>query len=118
MGFVDELIAPAITSRVFGVIVAAAELLLLLFVELFIIAKKAEVPGDGGKATGPPTRGVRPVPGVSPVRGVRPVLGVRPVRKEEGSNWIEDLSFVLLFCGPASIAGERGPARREPRDWL
>lgn len=37
----------------------------------FIIARKAAVFGEGGgKATGPPTSGVRPVEGVSPVRKV------------------------------------------------
>jgi len=39
-----------------------------------ITLRKAAVLGDGGgNDTGPPIRGVRPVPGVSPVRGVRPV---------------------------------------------
>ena len=53
-------------------------------VELFIMARKAAVFGlGGGKLTGPPMRGVRPVP------GVRPVLGVRPVRKLVGSKAAE-----------------------------
>lgn len=75
------------------------------------------MPGDEGKAPGPPTRGVRPVlgvrpvRGVNPVRGVRPVLGVRPVRKEEGSKWIS------CCFGPSSNAGDRGPfLRDEVRD--
>ena len=89
---------PVIALRVFGVIVApeADELIML---------RKAAVLGDGGgKDTGPPMRGVRPVPGVSPVRGVR------PVRKLDGSNE----SWASPFCrGPASMAGERGPALNE-----
>lgn len=93
-------------DRVFGVMVDWPLL------PLFMMARKAAVPGEGGKATGPPTRGVKPVPGVRPVLGVMPVRGVRPVRKELPSNWRwEDWS--LLDCGPASMAGERGPARRE-----
>lgn len=88
-----------IALRVLGVIVApdADEL---------IILRKAVVLGDGGgKETGPPMRGVRPVPGVSPVRGVR------PVRKLEGSNESEASPFACW--GPASMAGERGPALSE-----
>lgn len=74
---------PFIADRVFGVMVAFAEFELLLFMR----ARKAAVLGEGGgKETGPPTRGVRPVPGVRPVRGVKPVRGVRPVRNEAGSN--------------------------------
>jgi hypothetical protein len=90
---------PVIALRVFGVIVApdADELIML---------RKAAVFGDGGgKDTGPPIRGVRPVPGVSPVRGVR------PVRKLDGSN--ASWASPFCCCGPASIAGERGPALRE-----
>lgn len=90
---------PVIALRVFGVIVApdADELIML---------RKAAVLGDGGgKDTGPPIRGVRPVPGVSPVRGVR------PVRKLEGSNASGPSPFGC--CGPASMAGERGPALKE-----
>lgn len=57
---------------VFGVIVGAAPTL----EPWFTIARKAAVLGEGGgKATGPPTRGVRPVDGVSPVR-----------KEPEGSN--------------------------------
>jgi hypothetical protein len=85
--------------RVFGVIVApeADELIML---------RNAAVLGDGGgNETGPPIRGVSPVPGVSPVRGVR------PVRKLDGSN--ESGASPLGCWGPASIAGERGPALRE-----
>lgn len=88
-----------IALSVFGVIVApdADELIML---------RKAAVLGDGGgKDTGPPIRGVRPVPGVSPVRGVR------PVRKLDGSN--ESGASPLCCCGPASMAGERGPALNE-----
>lgn len=93
---------PVIAFRVFGVIVAAA------FARaeegvcgLFIIDKKAAVLGDGGgKEIGPARRGVSPEPGVRPVRGVRPVL--KSV-EEDGCG----------SCGPASMAGERGPARRE-----
>ena len=85
--------------RVFGVIVApdADELIML---------RKAAVLGDGGgKETGPPIRGVRPVP------GVRPVRGVKPVRKLVGSN--ASGASPLDCCGPASMAGERGPALKE-----
>ena len=88
-----------IALRVLGVIVApdADEL---------IILRNAVVLGDGGgNETGPPIRGVRPVPGVSPVRGVR------PVRKLEGSN--ESGASPFACWGPASMAGERGPARSE-----
>jgi hypothetical protein len=93
---------PVIALRVFGVIVAAA------FARaeegvcgLFIIDKNAAVFGDGGgKEIGPARRGVSPEPGVRPVRGVRPVLN----SVEEGG---------CGSCGPASMAGERGPARRE-----
>ena len=60
--------------RVFGVMVAAT-FDRLAEAEFVIMARKAAVPGlGGGKETGPPMRGVRPVPGVRPVRGVRPVL--------------------------------------------
>ena len=62
-----------------------------------------------GKAPGPPTRGVKP--------GVKPLRGVRPVRKLAGSNarwegWSCDC------CGPANMAGERGPDRSELRALL
>jgi hypothetical protein len=48
---------------------------------------------------------MRPVPGASPVRGVRPVW------KPDRSN----ASGAPLFgcCGPAGMAGERGPALEE-----
>ncbi len=86
--------------RVLGVIVAPAD------ADELIILRKAAVLGDGGgNETGPPMRGVRPVPGVSPVRGVR------PVRKLEGSNARGGSPFACW--GPASMAGERGPALRE-----
>jgi hypothetical protein len=89
-----------IALRVLGVIVApdADELIML---------RNAVVLGEGGgKETGPPIRGVRPVPGVNPVRGVR------PVRKPEGSN--ESGASPPFACwGPASMAGERGPALSE-----
>lgn len=104
----EELRTPVIALRVFGVIVAF-ELAPAL---LFISARKAAVFGEGGgKDTGPPTRGVRPVPGVNPVRGVRPVRGVKPVRNEVSKGICEAESEPC--CGPANIAGERGPARRE-----
>lgn len=70
-----------IALSVFGVIVPATDEREGVDEELFIMARKAAVFGlGGGKLTGPPMRGVRPVP------GVRPVLGVRPVRKAEGSK--------------------------------
>ena len=51
---------------VLGVIVAAAA---PFAAPELTIARKAAVLGEGGgKATGPPTRGVRPVEGVRPVR--------------------------------------------------
>ena len=102
--------APEMALRVLGVMVGPEDelVLLLLLLLLPMIERKAAVPGDGGK---PPTRGVRPVPGVRPVRGVRPVLGVRPVRKLLGSKGRWDCSVV--GWGPASMAGESGPARRE-----
>ena len=63
--------------RVFGVMVAPPDVL------LFIMCRKAAVLGEGGgKETGPPMRGVRPVP----VPGVRPVRGVSPERKLVGSK--------------------------------
>ena len=88
--------------RVLGVIVAAAFARAVDGVcGLFIIDKKAAVLGDGGgNEIGPARRGVRPEPGVRPVRGVSPVL--KSV-EEDGCG----------SCGPASIAGDRGPARRE-----
>lgn len=104
----DEPRTPVIALSVFGVIVAF-ELAPAL---LFIRARNAAVLGEGGgKETGPPTRGVRPVPGVNPVRGVRPVRGVSPVRNEVSKGIWEAESEPCW--GPASIAGERGPARRE-----
>lgn len=91
---------PVMALRVFGVIVAPPE------ADELIMLRKAAVFGDGGgKDTGPPIRGVSPVPGVSPVRGVR------PVRKFDGSN--ESGASPLCCCGPASMAGERGPALKE-----
>jgi hypothetical protein len=96
---VPEARTPVIALRVFGVIVAPVA-------EELIMLRNAAVLGDGGgNETGPPIRGVRPVPGVSPVRGVR------PVRKLDGSN--ASGASPLCCCGPASIAGERGPALRE-----
>lgn len=78
---------------------------------LVTMARNAAVLGDGGgKETGPPTSGVRPV---------RPTSGVRPVRKAgwEGSQpptpvplpARPDWSF-----GPLRRAGESGPLRRLP----
>jgi hypothetical protein len=60
---------PVIALRVFGVIVAGVGLSWGGAEEEFVtMARKAAVFGDGGgKLTGPPTRGVRPVLGVSPV---------------------------------------------------
>ena len=104
MGFVELWLAstPVIAFRVLGVIVAAAFARAVEGVcGLFIIDKKAAVLGDGGgKEIGPARRGVRPVPGVRPVRGVRPVL--KSVEEDECGS-----------CGPASMAGDKGPARRE-----
>lgn len=68
-------------DKVLGVMVAATEDKEPPLELLFIMARNAAVFGlGGGKDTGPPMRGVRPVAGVSPVRGVR------PVRKEAGSK--------------------------------
>ena len=69
--------------------------------------RKAAVFGEaGGKETGPPRRGVRPVPGVRPMRGVRPVL------KAAGSNAAR-VCCSDCCCGPVSMAGESGPDRNE-----
>lgn len=86
---------PDSAERVFGVMVAPDRPGPL---ELVTMAKKAAVFGLGGGKEAP----------VAP-RGVRPVLkvdrsGVKPVRKAEGSK--DD-------CGPASMAGDRGPERNE-----
>lgn len=108
--------APEMALSVLGVMVGPEDEVLLLVVLLLLlpmIARKAAVPGDGGK---PPTRGVRPVAGVRPERGVKPVLGVRPVRKLLGSKAMCDCSVV--GWGPASMAGERGPERREFMELL
>jgi len=75
-------------------------------------AMNVAVLGEVGKATGPPTRGVKPVPGVRPVRGVIPERGVRPVRKLVESNEI-CWSWSLCCWGAVSIAGDKGPERRE-----
>lgn len=69
----------------------------LLFVTM---ARKAAVFGLGGG---------NPLP-VAPPKGVKPVLkldksGVNPLRK---------LLTSKVDCGPASIAGESGPDRRDP----
>ena len=66
---------PVSALSVFGVIVAALAAAAPAALDP-TMAKNAAVLGlGGGKATGPPTR------------GVRPVLGVKPVRKEpEGSK--------------------------------
>ena len=91
--------------RVLGVIVPAT-LERLAGPLLFIIASKAAVLGlGGGKETGPPMSGVRPVP------GVRPVRGVSPVRKAAGSKAARGWSCDCW--GAVSIAGDRGPERRE-----
>ena len=96
---------PVMADKVFGVMVPATPLsdggpL------LFIMARNAAVLGDGGgKETGPPMRGVRPVPGVSPVRGVR------PVRKAAGSKAASGCSGCCW--GAVSMAGLSGPERRE-----
>lgn len=58
--------------------------------------------GDGG---GKP-------PAINGVKPVRPTSGVRPVRTNELSN-AKLREGVAWFAGPASIAGERGPERKE-----
>ena len=76
------------------------------------IARNAAVLGDGGgKETGPPTRGVRPLEGVRPVRP----------KEVEVSKLVMGIRACCCCCcgccgccGPGSIAGERGPERREP----
>lgn len=68
-------------------------------------AKRAAVLGDGGgKPPGPPIRGVSPVLLTS---------GVNPVRTNELSNAPSPKDGVCCEAGPASIAGDRGPERRE-----
>jgi hypothetical protein len=72
---VDEMLprTPEIALRVLGVMVALAA---AAVVPLVTMARKAAVFGlGGGKETGPPMRGVRPV---------RLMSGVRPVRAKEG----------------------------------
>lgn len=73
-----------------------------------MLLMNAAVPGEGG--------GKDPIllliSGVRPVLGVRPVRGVSPVRKLFGSKARVDWP-VAPCCGPASIAGESGPERRE-----
>lgn len=106
----------AIVLSVLGVIVAAAALLPEL-----TIARNAAVLGEGGgNATGPPTRGVRPVDGVRPVRKdpdgsklnnggcIEPALAAKAAMEAAGWEVV-----VGCCCGPASMAGERGPARSE-----
>lgn len=70
---------------------------------LVTMAKKAAVLGDGGgKETGPPTSGVRPV---------RPTSGVRPVRKA-GCEGSQPPTVVLVPIDPARAACSFGPLRR------
>ena len=84
---------PVIALRVLGVIVAPPD------TDRLIMLRNAAVLGDGGgKGTGPPIRGVRPVPGVTQVS---PVRGVRPVRKLDGSNASVPSPFGC--CGPGSM---------------
>ena len=77
-----------------GVIVAAAA---LPAAPEFTIARKAAVLGEGGgKDTGPPTRGVKPVDGVRPVRNepdgskpksggcIEPALAARAAMEDAG----------------------------------
>ena len=111
---------PVSALSVFGVIVGAEPLLPAL-----TIARKAAVLGEGGgKATGPPTSGVSPVDGVSPVRnepdGSKPKSGgcivdadaARAATEFGFAFWPEGV--VAPGCwGPASMAGDRGPDRRE-----
>lgn len=111
---------PVSALSVFGVIEGAAPLLPAL-----TIARKAAVFGEGGgNATGPPTSGVRPVEGVRPVRnepdGSKPKSGgcieeadAASAATEEGfCDWPEGVDAEGCW-GPASMAGERGPDRRE-----
>lgn len=104
------------TLSVLGVIVALAELSGPAADAFVTMARKAAVLGEGGgNETGPPMTpaGVRPVPA-----GVRPVPGVRPVRKEDESKmewwwpWACEVDELLVW-GPASMAGDKGPERRE-----
>ncbi len=56
------------------------------------IARKAAVFGEGGgKATGPPTR------------GVRPVEGVRPVRNAPEASKLKERAGAGPFTGPAPV---------------
>lgn len=80
--------------RVFGVIVAAEPLPALT------IARKAAVFGDGGgKATGPPTSGVRPVDGVRPVRnepdGSKPKSGGCMEDEAEAARAATEFGFAV-----------------------
>jgi hypothetical protein len=108
-------------ARVLGVMVAGVEFArAAAVVEFVTILKRAWVFGDGGgNETGPPTSGVRPV---------RLTSGVNPVLMNDGSKGrceetlTEEEPFTApdkdeelgCCCGPASIAGDKGPDRRDP----
>jgi hypothetical protein len=82
------------------------------------MAKKATVFGlEGGNETGPPTRGVRPMRCAKPARKVEVTSKGRSTEEEEAvaaTRMMEGAAFCGgCCCGPASMAGERGPARRE-----
>lgn len=69
--------------------------------ELVTMARNVAVFGEGGgKAIGPLPRGVRPV-----LKLER--SGVKPVLKLGSKALVDD-------WGPASIAGDKGPARSDP----
>lgn len=72
------------------------------------MARKAAVLGEGG-GSGPEGCGVRPVPGVSPVRTKSE--GLKAIACETSTDWPGLDAGCCL--GPASMAGERGPFRRE-----
>lgn len=83
-------------ESVLGVMVAAE--LGAPEVLLTMAARKAAVLGEGGGNDMPPPRGVRPVLKLDK-------SGVKPVRNELGSKW--------ELCGPASMAGDKGPDLNE-----
>jgi hypothetical protein len=91
-----EVRTPVMALRMFGVIVAPPD------TDELIMLRKATVLGDGsGDDTGPPMRGVRPVPGVSPVRGVR------PIRKLDGSNRLKRECAIAIGLLRTCKHGER-----------
>lgn len=117
--------APVKAARVLGVMVGPVAGGATPTGPLVTMARNAAVLGEGGgKEVGPPASGVSPVrkllrSGVNPVRkdcGSKPLLGL--AAEERPTPWDEEPApfppWLDEFCGPASMAGLSGPARREP----